>query len=59
MRIVTINDNNTRFDLVVLKDACLTGRKTPHCKKHGAMNKVSEVYWRCLYPGCRAGCMQK
>lgn len=26
-----------------------TGRLTPHCKLHGAMNKVSkDGYWRCI-----------
>jgi hypothetical protein len=41
---------------------------TPHCKTHGAMNKVTEFedksgYWRCLTVStkendttCRAGC---
>ncbi len=51
-----IDDNNTNFDLVELKN------KSPHCINHGAMNKVSAYdnggYWRCLYECCRAGCEQ-
>lgn len=33
---------------------------TPHCKDHGAMNKVSEFgYWRCIHSWkCRAGCRE-
>lgn len=42
MQIESIPDSNTNFSLVFLKD---TGKYiknlTPHCKKHGAMNKVS------------------
>ena len=42
--------------------------KTPHCKKHGAMNKLNKFednsgYWRCISvvsktvdTVCRAGC---
>lgn len=62
MTIRTINDNNTDFDLVELRDDGNIGRKTPHCKKHGAMNKVSEFYWRCSASkivGCRAGCIEE
>ncbi|KFZ25996.1 MAG: hypothetical protein KQ78_01970 [Candidatus Izimaplasma bacterium HR2] len=44
MKIKTIDDNNTRFDLVELADDGNIGRLTPHCKKHRAMNKVSKVY---------------
>lgn len=45
--------------------------ETPHCKKHGAMNKVTKNedgggYWRCLSAvtkqnetACRAGCNEK
>lgn len=44
--------------------------KTPHCKKHGAMNKLNVLedgggYWRCLSyvtkqndNACRAGCCE-
>lgn len=44
---------------------------TPHCTKHGAMNKMNTFedgggYWRCLGPIsktndtlCRAGCCEK
>lgn len=52
---VSIGDQNTDFSLVVIKS-------TPHCKIHGAMNKVSTYekggYWRCLQGLCRAGCEQ-
>lgn len=34
MQIKSIPDSNTNFSLVILKS-------TPHCKKHGSMNKVS------------------
>jgi len=64
MILVSINDNNTDFDKVVLKstNSC---QPTPHCKQHGAMNKVSVFenggYWRCCTTGgdvCRAGCIE-
>lgn len=68
MRIETIEDGNTRFDLVELRDDGGIGRKTPHCKIHGAMVKVSKVFWRCPQainlltgksePDCRAGCKE-
>ena len=44
---------------------------TPHCKKHGAMNKMNTLedgggYWRCVTyvtkandNACRAGCCEK
>ena len=60
MNIETINDNNTDISLVYIKDF-----NTPHCKKHGAMNRVSEEIsmWRCLGNHndgqCRAGCILK
>lgn len=52
------------FELVIIKNG------TPHCKLHGAMNKVSQHedgggYWRCIAVVsdkkegiCRAGCVQ-
>ena len=47
-----INDGNSDISLVELK------RGTPHCKKHGAMSKVSQDgLWRCLRRDCRAGCI--
>lgn len=66
MDIKTIDDNNTDFSLVELADDGKCGVKTPHCKKHRAMNKVSQFedgggYWRCLtasHVECRAGCIQ-
>lgn len=66
MSIKTIDDNNTNFDLVELRDDGIIGRLTPHCKNHGAMNKVSKFkdgkggYWRCnALGGCRAGCIEE
>lgn len=53
------------FELVVLSN------EIPHCKLHGAMNKVSVHedgggYWRCITVisdkkegVCRAGCVEK
>ncbi len=73
MKINPIKDNNSRFDLVLLRDDGNIGRLTPYCKRHGAMIKVSEVgIWRCIrakslepdkvtdeYEGdCRAGCIE-
>lgn len=61
MNIIPINFAN--FELVVID-------KTPHCKLHGAMNKVNVLeddggYWRCLGAitkdndtFCRAGCQE-
>ena len=41
----------------------LDARKAkPRCRRHGAMNKVSEIYWRCIatsgakFNPCRAAC---
>lgn len=33
----------------------------PVCIHHGAMNKVSSVFWRCLMDStrCRAGCIER
>lgn len=36
---------NGDFSLVELKGS---HRLTPHCKIHGAMNKVSKNIWRCI-----------
>ena len=74
MNIQPIEDKNSRFDLVELKQDKLESRPTPHCKLHGAMNKVSLFkegtggFWRCLrsesltqgktYNDCRAGCIE-
>ncbi len=62
-----IEDNNTDFNLVYLDDVGKTGKQTPHCKIHKAMNKVSVFddenkrggYWRCLQAQCRAGCIEE
>jgi len=56
------------LDLVKIREHT-NGRFYPFCKKHGAMNKVSEFgYWRCIRSislktgrvnpehDCRAGC---
>jgi len=63
MHIESINDKDSRFDLVFIKEG------TPHCNIHGAMNKVNlfngGAYWRCICSvskksenNCRAGCLQ-
>lgn len=39
-------DKTADFSLVELKQD-YPGRITPHCKKHGAMNKLNDI-WRCL-----------
>ena len=64
MHIEAINDENSDFESVFIKN------KTPHCKKHGAMNKVqlfangNGAYWRCICSvsknnqnNCRTGCI--
>lgn len=57
--------NFSDFSLVKIKDG------TPHCDKHGAMNKMNTLedgggYWRCITAVskqndtlCRAGCCEK
>lgn len=61
--------NFADFDLVEVKSTneC---RPTPHCKRHGAMNKMNTLedgggYWRCVSfvtntndTACRAGCVE-
>lgn len=49
------------FNLVEFKE--FNGRRLPYCKIHGAMNKVSPVFWRCIKTSemkgsCRIGCME-
>ena len=69
MKIKPIEDGNSRFDLVELRDDGNTRRDTPYCKLHGAMLKVSEFgHWRCVQSislktgkcveDCRAGCIE-
>lgn len=65
MNIVNIDDKNTNFDLVELKSDRPGTVETPHCKIHGAMNKVSVFedggLWRCCTCDgvtCRAGCKE-
>lgn len=65
MKITPIDDGNTNFKQVKIKQGF------PHCKLHGAMNKVSVFpegggYWRCISTVsklndncCRAGCSQQ
>lgn len=53
MKIKPLEDGNSRFDLVELRDDGNIGRLTPHCKVHGAMLKVSRFkggggFWRCI-----------
>lgn len=71
MKIVAID--NADLSLVVLDKSLDLPENisfTPHCKIHGAMNKVSSFdgggFWRCigsvtekLDNACRAGCMQE
>ena len=64
MNIKPINDNNSRFDLVVVKTDHPKVSATPHCTIHGAMNCVAVhatgKLWRCIQSNmvkdCRAGC---
>lgn len=67
MNIIPINFSD--FNLVVIKTTndC---NPTPHCVKHGAMNKMNRLedgggYWRCTAyvnkendNACRAGCCE-
>ena len=52
MKIVALTDSledSNGFRLVTLKDPTKIGRETPHCRKHGAMNKFPfRGIWRCL-----------
>jgi len=47
--------DNADFGLVEIVEG------KPSCRVHGAMNKVSQVYWRCLwnFGSCRAGCREE
>lgn len=69
MKLKPIEDGNSDFDLVELRDDGNIGRETPHCKIHGAMVMVSKHgLWRCpqpinlltgkCVPDCRAGCVE-
>ena len=58
------SDGGCNFELVYLADLGNIGKETPHCKVHGAMNKVSVFkegggFWRCLQGKCRAGCIER
>lgn len=56
--------------LVILKPTIGSYKRTPHCRIHGAMNKMNVLedgggYWRCLSAvsnqndtSCRAGCLE-
>lgn len=63
-----MDDGNSDFEKVELRDSGNTGKDTPHCRVHGAMNKVAswednEGMWRCLQSestaDCRAGCIER
>lgn len=66
VKIKPLGDGNTDFGLVELTRDSVGTRMTPHCKKHGAMLKVSPYIWRCVRSvsletgkvtnDCRAGC---
>ena len=48
-----MNDDSANFESVYLKN------DYPHCKRHGAMNRVSKnnPVYRCLELSCRSGCV--
>lgn len=65
MKLIPIDDSNSDFESVEIN------KNSPHCVKHGAMNKVSSFeegggYWRCITAvagdksenTCRSGCIQ-
>lgn len=62
-----IEDNNSNFDLVIIKTEYDNVQSTPHCKIHGAMNCVAVhkngKLWRCIQSkdlkDCRAGCEER
>lgn len=69
MKIEQIDDGNSNFELVELRDDGNIGKLTPYCKIHGAMLKVSpHGLWRCIQAinldtgkcmnDCRAGCKE-
>lgn len=66
MNIQPIYDNSADFGKVFLSSKDKTLQLTPHCKQHGAMNKVSVFkegggYWRCCTTDCticKAGCIE-
>lgn len=52
LQIESIDDGNSNFQKVELRDSGNTGTDTPHCSEHGAMNKITswderEGIWRC------------
>lgn len=59
-------EDTSNFTDVELKPGILKEKETPHCKKHGAMNKVAVFpegggYWRCCTSEgiiCRCGCIE-
>ena len=66
MIIKPIEDGKSNFEDVELKAKDTSLKQTPHCKKHGAMNKVSVFpegggFWRCCTADgvvCRSGCIE-
>ena len=71
MKIKKLKDAD--YSLVQLRDDGNIGRLTPHCKLHGAMNKLtSSGIWRCITTyivlnfktdyikenNCKAGCQE-
>ena len=59
MKIIDLSDvskvKNSGRDVIEGKVYLYNG--TPHCREHGAMNKVSkEGIWRCLM--CHVGCFE-
>ncbi len=71
-----VNLKDADIELVELRDSSFKQncRKTPHCKLHGAMNKLTRSgIWRCVttyevtgppnnlrvkYNNCKAGCQE-
>lgn len=66
MTLKSIPDNDSIIEDVIVK-SLPNVKPSPHCKKHGAMNKVSAFkggggYWRCCVTSsttCRTGCMEE
>jgi len=51
MNVIALNDPSSDFSLVEVRSSWPNTTATPHCKVHGAMNKVTEGsdgIWRCL-----------
>ena len=47
LKIESMKGEEEGFKLVSIGED-YPGRSTPHCSKHGAMNKLTDTIWRCL-----------